>query len=202
MQDACGLPSPIGGTVREYSTKQGGRLVARMLHFPLGMTARGHSTAGTDSGHTLIELVTVVAIVSVAVALAYPSFAGMRRRQQLEEAAVGTAQSLRLAHWRAIVSGTRMRVWPRRALDGAWQLTMEREAAATWVSEGEDRRIAAGVILAVAGPVEKVFYPDGTCSFGSITLRGEGGAAYRCTLAPATGRVRLYRGDREAALGD
>ena len=58
------------------------------------------------------------------------------------------------------------------------------------------------MVLAVAGPTEKVFYPDGTCSFGSITLRAEAGAAYRCTLAPATGRVRLYRGDRGAERGD
>jgi hypothetical protein len=57
------------------------------------------------------------------------------------------------------------------------------------------------VVLSVAGPEEKVFNPDGTCSFGSVTLRGPGGRFYRCTLAPATGRVRLYRGDREAGRG-
>jgi prepilin-type N-terminal cleavage/methylation domain-containing protein len=157
--------------------------------------------AGGESGHTLIELATVVAIVSVAVALAYPSLAGVRRGQRLEEAAVGAAQCLRLAHWRAIASGRRVRVSPRRAPDGAWVLGTEREAAGSWFPEGDDRRIAPGVVLAVAGPAEKVFNPDGTCSFGSITLRGEAGAVYRCTLAPATGRVRLYRGDREAGRG-
>jgi prepilin-type N-terminal cleavage/methylation domain-containing protein len=170
---------------------------------PAVMIIAARCGASGESGHTLIELAAVVAIVAVAAALAYPSLAGMRRGQQLEAAAVGAAQCLRLAHWRAIVSGRRVRVAPRRAPDGAWLLGTEREAGASWVSEGEDRRIDAGVVLAVAGPPEKVFNPDGTCSFGSISLRGEGGGAvYRCTLAPATGRVRLYRGDREAARGD
>jgi hypothetical protein len=93
-------------------------------------------------------------------------------------------------------------VAPRRGPGGTWLLGTERQDGGSWVTEGEDRRIAAGVVLAVAGPAEKVFNPDGTCSFGSITLRGAGGAVYRCTLAPATGRVRLYRGDREAGHGD
>jgi len=155
-----------------------------------------------DAGHTLIELATVIMIVAVASALAYPSLAGMRERQQLEGAAIGMAQSLRLAHWRAIVSGRRVRVAPRRAPDGAWTLGTEREDGGSWVTEGEERRIPAGTVLAVAGPMEKVFNPDGTCSIGSITLRGEGGAVYRCTLAPATGRVRFYRGGREAGRGE
>ena len=45
------------------------------------------------------------------------------------------------------------------------------------------------------------FNPDGTCSLGSITLRGARGEVYRSTLAPATGRVRFYRGQREAGRG-
>ncbi|HWR98408.1 MAG TPA: prepilin-type N-terminal cleavage/methylation domain-containing protein [Candidatus Methanoperedens sp.] len=155
-----------------------------------------------ESGHTLLELVTVVAIVAVASALAYPSLAGMCRGQQLEEAAVGTAQVLRLAHWRAIASGWRVQVAPRRGADGTWVLGTEREAGGSWVPDGEERRIPRGVLFAVAGPETKVFNPDGTCSFGSYTLRGEGGAVYRCTLAPATGRVRLYRGDREVGRGN
>jgi hypothetical protein len=69
------------------------------------------------------------------------------------------------------------------------------------VPDGEEQAIPLGAVVAIAGEPEKVFNPDGTCSFGSITLRGAGGAVYRCTLAPATGRVRFYRGDREAGRG-
>lgn len=174
-----------------------------MLHISRVMQATACRGMHGEAGHTLLELATVVAIVAVAAALAYPSLAGMRRGQELEAAAVGVAQSLRLAHWRAIAAGRRVRVAPSRAQDGSWRIGTEREeAGGGWVAEGEERRIATGAILTVAGPAEKVFNPDGTCSFGSIALRGESGAAYRCTLAPATGRVRLYRGDREAGRGE
>ena len=156
---------------------------------------------GGEGGHTLLELVTVSAIIAIASALAYPSLADLRRGQELEAAATGTAQCLRLANWRAVVSGRRVRVAPRLGTDGAWRLSVEREVGASWVPDGEDRRVPRGTLLAVAGPAEKVFNPDGTCSIGSITLRGAGDAVYRCTLTPATGRVRLYRGAREVGRG-
>jgi type II secretion system protein H len=170
-------------------------------HLAVMITRLSRGSGGT-AGHTLLEVVMVVAIVAVASALAYPSLAGMRRGQQLEAAAVGTAQCLRLARWRAIVAGQRVQVTLRRSPDGAWALVTARETAGSLVAEGEDRRIPSGVIVAVAGPAVKVFNPDGTCSMGSITLRGDGEAVYRCTLIPATGRVRLYRGGREMGRGD
>jgi hypothetical protein len=58
----------------------------------------------------------------------------------------------------------------------------------------------SGAVVAIAGPADKVFNPDGTCSLGSYTVRGPGGV-YRITLMPATGRVRLYRGEHEAGRG-
>ena len=48
--------------------------------------------------------------VGIAAAMSYPALAGMRRGQDLEAAAVGAAQCLRLASWRAVVSGRRVRV--------------------------------------------------------------------------------------------
>lgn len=149
----------------------------------------------------MIELVTVVAVVAIAAALAYPSLAGLRRGQELESAAVGLSQKLRLAHWRAVVTGMRVRVAPLQLADGTWRFRLEREEAGAWVPDGEEQPVPRGTVVAVAGTAEKVFNPDGTCSFGSITLRGVGGELYRCALAPATGRVRFYRGDREAGRG-
>lgn len=154
-----------------------------------------------DGGHTLIELVSVVAIVALASAMAYPALAGLRRGQELESAAVGLSQKLRLAHWRAVVTGKRVRVSPRQLGDGAWRFRVELEQGAAWVPDGDEQPIPRGTVVAVAGTAAKVFNPDGTCSLGSITLRGVDGGVYRCSLAPATGRVRFYRGDREAGRG-
>ena len=165
------------------------------------MSTSGRARCHGDAGHTLFELVAVLAVFATASALAYPALSALRQGQDLESAAAGLAQCLRLAHWRAVVSGKRIRVAPLLRPEGGWHLRLEREEGAVWVHDGEDRAVPRGVVLSAAGPVEKVFNPDGTCSLGSITLRGSGGQVYRCTLAPATGRVRLYRGDREVGRG-
>ena len=149
---------------------------------------RTDGRAGDDGGYTLLELVTVVAVVAVAAALAYPSLAGMRRGQELESAAVGVAQGLRLAHWRAVAAGQRVRVMPRAGAGRGVALRTEREKGAAWVAEGEER-VPRGAVVAVAGPAEKVFNPDGTCSMGSITLRG----------AAASLPVHARPGDRQGA---
>lgn len=163
---------------------------------------RGHgSGAGRRGGYTLIELITVLAIVALAAGLALPGIAGLRQGHDLESAAVGMAQCLRSAHWRAVVSGRRVRVVAAARPAGGWLLRVEREQGGAWVAEGEGHAVPRGAVLAVAGPEEKVFNPDGTCSLGSLSLRGADGRSYRCTLAPATGRVRLYRGEREAGRG-
>jgi len=159
------------------------------------------ATLGCERGHTLLELVTVVAVVAIAAALALPSLSGLRRGQALESAAVGLAQTLRLARWRSVASGVRVRVAPRQVGDGSWRFRVEREDGASWQPDGEEVAIPRGTVVAVAGTAEKVFNPDGTCSFGSVTLRDGTGAVYRATLAPATGRVRFYRGGREAGRG-
>jgi type II secretion system protein H len=165
------------------------------------MATTSESRRRREGGYTLLELVTVVAIVAVASALAYPSFAGLRRGQELESAAVGLTQKLRLARWRAVVTGVRVRVAPVHAADGTWRFLVEREDGTSWVPDGDEQSIPRGTIVAVAGAAEKIFNPDGTCGLGSITLRGAQGEVYRSTLAPATGRVRFYRGDREAGRG-
>lgn len=159
------------------------------------------SSGQGEAGHTLFELVVVLAVVATAAALAAPALSGLRQGQDLEHSAADLAQCLRLAHWRAVLSGKRVRVAPWLGTEGRWHLRVEREEGVAWVSDGEDRAVPRGVFLSAAGPLEKVFNPDGTCSFGSVTLRGPGGQVYRCTLAPATGRVRLYRGDREVGHG-
>ena len=94
-----------------------------------------------------------------------------------------------------------MRVASRQGPDSVWRFTTQSEQGAAWVAVGDEVRVPLGTVVAVAGVADKVFNPDGTCSMGSVTLRGAAGALYRCTLAAATGRVRLYRGDRETGRG-
>lgn len=164
------------------------------------MSRASRGADGLDQGHTLIELMTVVTILAIVVALSCPALAGLLRGQQLEAAAVGLARQLRAAQWRAVVTGSRARV-ASSSEGGIWRFRLQREQGAAWVADGEELQVPPGAVVAIAGPEDKVFNPDGTCSMGSITVRGGDGAVYRCTLAPATGRVRFYRGDQEAGRG-
>jgi type II secretion system protein H len=164
------------------------------------MSRESAGANGQERGHTLVELVAVLTILATVVALACPALADLLRGQQLEAAAVGVARQLRLAQWRAVATGSRARVACRRE-DGGWRFRLQREQGSAWVPDGEQLALPADAVVAIAGPEDKVFNPDGTCSMGSITVRGGQGAVYRCTLAPATGRVRFYRGDQEAGRG-
>lgn len=162
--------------------------------------ARHRVAAGAkQGGYTLFELLTVCAILATALALAYPSVAAAVRGQELERAAVGLLYDLRFAHARAVVDGRRVRVTVGPGGDGRWRWLIEREAAGAWAAEGEARAVPRGAVLSAAGAPAKVFNPDGTSSSGSLTLSGPRGELYRYTLTPATGRIRFYRGDREAA---
>jgi prepilin-type N-terminal cleavage/methylation domain-containing protein len=151
------------------------------------------------AGHTLIELVTVLALIAIASALAYPSLGSLRGAQELEGAAVGLLYDLRSARWRAVVSGRRVRCVPGRDAQGVSRYRVEREEGGGWSAEGGERLLPRGAALSAAGPLAKVFNPDGTCTSGSLALRGANGALYRYTFAPATGRVRFYRGYQEVA---
>jgi general secretion pathway protein H len=192
----CGWPMPAGN--RPFGNC--GKL-AWLLLICRGMAWNAGRAGAGCRGYTLVELITVLAVLATAAALALPALAGLRRGQELEAAAVGLARHLRLAQWRALATGDRTRVTARHEADGSWMFRTEREQAASWVPDGEDQRLPPGAVVAFAGPEQKVFNADGTCSMGSITLRGPGDAVYRCTLVPATGRVRFYRGERESGRG-
>lgn len=199
--------SAAPGSVREspqHKPLEHQCITDRAEHGTIGALPRVMTTSndprGADAGYTLVELVMVLTILAIASALAAPQLAGLRRGQELESAAVGLARHLRTAQWRAVVSGDRARVSARQEA-GSWRFRIERERGGAWVPEGETQVLPPGAIVAIAGPQAKVFNPDGTCSLGSITVRGAAGAVYRCTLAPATGRVRFYRGDRESGRG-
>ncbi len=153
-------------------------------------------------GYSLVELLAALAVAAIAAALALPSVASLSGGQSVERAAHALLMDLRLAQWRAVVSGRRVRLVPGPGADGGWGYRVEREAEpSTWSPEGEPVKLPRGVALQAAGSPAKVFNPDGTCSAGSLSLAGPAGRRYRYTLSPATGRIRFYRGDQEAARG-
>lgn len=156
----------------------------------------GRPDAG--SGFTLTELVVTLSCAALAAALFSPHLKTLSRGQETGAAARELLLTMRRAHWAAVLSGGRTRVATFPGLgDAAPWYVVEKEEGGAWVPEGEARRLPESVRLTVTGPPKKVFNPNGTCSMGSLHLQGAGGRRYRLALNPLTGRVRIYRGDRE-----
>src|SRR6266496_107630 len=138
--------------------------------------------ASAASGFTLLELLVVLAIVSVVLGtmvLARPSAAGAR----VNAAARGVVATLRLARAEAMARNTEttVSVDPEAGViafsRGKWQLPRGAQVTLTFA---ETERTAAGGSLR--------FYPDGQSSGGEISLQLEGRLA-RVTVSWLTGEA-------------
>ncbi len=155
---------------------------------------------GTD-GYSLLELVVVLSIAALVAAISLPGlqlFSGAGRPGPVAREMLLT---MRMARWKALSSGcrTRLAIYGQSGDESA-RYVVEREEGSAWVADGGVHPLPDGVEVRTTGPALKVFYPNGTCGMGSIILTGPGGVHYRLSLNPATGRVRLYRGEKE--VGD
>jgi prepilin-type N-terminal cleavage/methylation domain-containing protein len=154
--------------------------------------------AGERTGFSLLEVVVVLSIVALAAAVAMPAVGSLRRGRDTRSAAHEMYLCLKMARWKAIVSGcrTRLATFARQGDSAVWYV-IERQEGTVWIPEGEGHRVPDGVRIRMTGPVSKQFTPEGTCTMGSIIFEGASGGCYRLSMNPATGRVRFYRGDEE-----
>jgi type II secretory pathway pseudopilin PulG len=159
-----------------------------------------HTSAPLDgkSGYSLLELVTVLSLVALTAAISFPSLRIFSGEGRPGPAAREMLLTMRLARWKALSSGrgARLAIYGLTGGESA-RYVIEREDGSGWVTEGRDHPLPDGVEVKTTGPEQKVFYPNGTCSMGSVILTGPGGVRYRLSLNPATGRVRIYRGEEE-----
>lgn len=149
-------------------------------------------------GFTLLELLFLLSLAALLATLIAPSLRSYGRQGETTAAAREMLAVMQAAHWKAVLSGRRVRLaqYTRRGDRALWYV-MEREEGGVWLPVGEGHRIPERVRMSTKGSPVKVFNPNGTCSMGSVSLTGPGGKSCRLALNPLTGRVRLYRGDRE-----
>jgi prepilin-type N-terminal cleavage/methylation domain-containing protein len=154
--------------------------------------------AGEGRGFSLLEVVVVLSVVAVAAAVTMPAVGSLSRAGNTQSAAREMYLCLKIARWKAIVSGcrTRLATFARRGDSAVWYV-IERQEGTVWIPMGEGHRVPDGVRIRMTGPISKQFTPEGTCTMGSIIFEGASGGSYRLSMNPATGRVRFYRGDEE-----
>ena len=143
-----------------------------------------------DRGFTLLELLVVLAVLSLVLAIGVPRLINALPGVDTRRAASDLAATLKDTRFLAI----------RRNLETAVVLdpTGRRYAVA---GDREVHSLPAGlqVSMTVAGEVQDgsgagriSFYPDGSSSGGRISLR-QGGQTYQVDVDWLTGRVRLQR---------
>ncbi|OYD22736.1 GspH/FimT family pseudopilin [Oceanimonas baumannii] len=148
------------------------------------MKHRTWSAGSNTTGFTLLELLVVLTIATLALTVALPRFAALLPGAELKSYSRQTAALLRLARSQAIATGNIV------------LLTLNSEQRQTQLAE-QIHAWPDGVTLTLSGtgkpqrpdaPAELTFYPDGTSSGATLLVAGEH-LRYRIQVDWLTGRV-------------
>jgi type II secretion system protein H len=144
-------------------------------------------------GITLLELLVVIALISILSALVYPSFGNALSNLRLRGEARRLVSACRLAKWEAIAKRRPYRVVADlqknqfMVADASEQVTKELD-----LSPGI--RIFQAQKISENGPAdanEFYFFPNGTAETGSITLRDDRGRNVRIAIDFLTGDAKI-----------
>jgi general secretion pathway protein H len=136
--------------------------------------------SSSESGYTLIELMVVLAVLSLAALIILPSAAQLFERPRSDEAVRQAVGVLREAKASAITAFRPVRVTAWN--EGKWLRIDEREFS-----------LPLGAVAEVSGPGGGsnggiVFFPDGRSSGGTLSLRS-GGTLRSLTVDWRTSRI-------------
>lgn len=140
-------------------------------------------------GFTLIELVLVLFIISLAAGLALPAVGRGVDALQLRAEVAAFSAFLRHAREQAI---TRRQAQEARIDPASHRLTLTPAGAA---DASVSRRLSPRIDVRAEGgtALTLTFTPRGLSAGGSFRLAGPGGRAYRVRVHPLTGRVTSTR---------
>lgn len=150
-----------------------------------------------QAGVTLIEVLTVIGIVAILAAAAFPSMTTMLVAQRLRSAGTDLMSSLLIARSEAIKRGSPVRLAPITGTD--WSAGWIAKATAT--GDQIDRRGAPGYRVQVTrAPAAIIYERTGRLSAAGVTriqlsdIDGNTGAPARCVTIDPSGLPRLSVG--------
>ncbi len=150
-----------------------------------------------DEGFTLLEIVIVVLIISLAMAVAYPALSRGSSVLRLRATSRDVLNTFRYAREKAVTEQTRMIV------------TVDREKQQLVFSNGlgengrtysmprdvKIQRIARAGTEVVDGPMVVRFLPNGSSDEAEVVLRSDAGHVLRIITDPITGGARVESGE-------
>lgn len=150
------------------------------------MRLKTWSAGNNSTGFTLLELLVVLTIATLALGLALPRFAALLPGAELKSYSRQTAALLRLARSQALATGDTITL----ELNAEQRHTRLSGQASVypWPSGVALSLTSSQPLPGTEAPPELAFYPDGTSSGGMLTVAGAG-RQYRITIDWLTGRV-------------
>ena len=142
-------------------------------------------------GVTLVELVTVVMIITIAATLTLPNIGAWLSIYRLRTATRNIVSMMQSAKMMAVVRNAEYRVH-FEAATGSYILQY-RTAAGVWLDEGATQTLPQGIVFQEINlPSHNAeFNPDATSSSGNVRLRNRKEKEKKIVLFSATGRIRV-----------
>jgi general secretion pathway protein H len=157
----------------------------------------GNSRLGREAGFSLLELVLVLVIMSLVMAVAYPSLSRGRTAFHLKAVGRDMIGSFRMAREKAVTEQRVMQV----------SIDVQNQQVTVSDDVGDDARsfrLPVDVKVTglnrrgeevVQGPWALRFLPNGSSEDGQVLLKADNGAQFRITIDPITGAARMATGE-------
>ena len=142
-------------------------------------------------GVTLIELVVVMAIIAIGAVMVAPNIGAWIPNYRLRSSTRDIVSALRTAQMKAISMNTQYQV---AFNPGAGSYILQyQDTGGNWINEGVTQALPSGIqISGMTFPGNNAtFYPNSTCSDGSITLVNPKGTSKTIALTFSTGRAQI-----------
>ena len=155
--------------------------------------------SGGNGGFTLLELILVVLVISLALGVSIPSLSRGTASVQLKTSARDVLNTMRYARERAITEQMVFLV-AADAESGRLLLTDEVGDGGRNYELPKEVRIegfSLGGEQVREGPLVLRFLPNGSTAAAEILLRSRTGAALRVVTDPMTGGARILQGEGE-----
>ena len=171
------------------------RLAAARLTSPLWSPKGGAANLSGgrgQQGFTLLELIVVLALVSLLLGLMVPSFQHTISREQDRANIRQLATVLRLARSQAATKHLRVRVFVNKQSGRYWLEGSKHNGGLAGMRLGDTRLVWEGVDRR-QGYI--AFYADGTSSGGKLVITDPTGRPYNLEVEIITGKVTLKTGE-------